>query len=47
MFVESAVALEREIVGRDSEAVLIGAFKELRKACSWALLAARSASAAD
>lgn len=46
MFAESAVAVDNEIVGNDSEAVLIGGLIELRKACSWALLAASSAAAA-
>jgi hypothetical protein len=46
MLVESAVAVESEIVGKDSDAVLIGGLVEFRKACSWALLAASSAAAA-
>jgi hypothetical protein len=46
MLAESAVAVESEIVGKDSDAVLIGGLVELRKACSCALLAASSAAAA-
>ena len=46
MFAESAVAVEREIVGKDSDAVLICGVIEFRNACSWALLAASSAAAA-
>ena len=44
---ESAVAVEREIVGKDSDGVLIGGVVELRKSCSCALLAASNAAAAD
>ena len=47
MFAESAVAVDREIVGNDSEAVLIGGEVELRNACSCWRLAASSAAAAD
>lgn len=47
MFVESAVAVEREIIGRDREGLLIGGVAELRKSCSWARLAASRAAAAD
>lgn len=46
MLAESAVAVESEIVGKDSDAVLIGGLVEFRKACSCALLAASSAAAA-
>ena len=46
MFAESAVAVESDMVGKDSDAVLIGGVVELRKACSRALLAASSAAAA-
>ena len=44
---ESAVAVERDIVGKDSDGVLIGGVFELRNNCSCALLAASSAAAAD
>ena len=43
---ESAVAVEREMVGKESDAVLIGGDVEFRKACSCARLAASSAAAA-
>ena len=46
MLAESAVAVESEIVGKDSDAVLIGGLVEFRNACSCALLAASSAAAA-
>lgn len=47
MLLQSAVAVEREIVGRDNEGLLIGGVVELRNNCSWALLAASNAAAAD
>ena len=47
IFAESAVAVESDIVGNDNDAVLMGGEAELRKACSWARLAASSAAAAD
>lgn len=47
MLLESAVAVERDIVGKDSDGVLIGGVVEFRNSCSWALLAASSAAAAD
>ena len=34
MFAESARAVDRDIVGKDSDAVLIGGVEEFRKACS-------------
>ena len=34
MFAESAVAVESEMVGNDSDAVLIGGVVEFRNACS-------------
>ena len=46
MLAESARAVDKEIVGRESEALLIGGVAELRNACSCALLAANSAAAA-
>ena len=46
MLAESAVAVESDIVGKDSDAVLIGGLIEFKNACSCALLAARSAAAA-
>jgi hypothetical protein len=47
ILLESAVAVERDIVGRDSDALLIGGVVELRNNCSCALLAASNAAAAD
>jgi hypothetical protein len=47
MLVESAVAVEREMVGKDSDGLLIGGVVELRNNCSCALLAASNAAAAD
>lgn len=41
------MAVEREIVGKDSDGLLIGGVVELRKSCSCALLAASNAAAAD
>lgn len=46
MLDESARAVDREMVGRESDAVLMGGEAEFRKACSWALLAASRAAAA-
>lgn len=46
MLVESARAVDNEIVGNDSDAELIGEY-EFKNACSCALLAASSAAAAD
>lgn len=46
-FALSARAVEREMVGKDSCAELIGGDAEFRKACSCALLAASSAAAAE
>ena len=46
MLAESAVAVESDIVGNDSDAVLIGGLLEFRNACSCALLAASNAAAA-
>lgn len=47
IFCESACAVDREIEGREREAMVIGGVPaELRKACSWALLAASRAAAA-
>jgi hypothetical protein len=47
MFALSAVAVEREIVGKDSNAELIGGDAELLNDCCWAALAARRAAVAD
>jgi len=47
MLLQSAVAVEREMVGKDSDGVLIGGVVELRNNCSCALLAASNAAAAD
>lgn len=44
---QSAVAVEREIVGSDNDGVLIGGVIELRNNCSCARLAASNAAAAD
>lgn len=46
MLAESAVAVDSDIVGNDSDAVLIGGLLEFRNACSCALLAASNAAAA-
>lgn len=46
MFAESARAVESEILGSDSDGVLIGGEPEAKKACSCALLAASKAAAA-
>jgi hypothetical protein len=47
ILLQSAVAVEREMVGKDSDGVLIGGVVELRNNCSCALLAASNAAAAD
>ena len=47
MLVESAVAVDNDIIGKDSDAVLIGGVCELRNACSCCRLAASNAAAAD
>jgi hypothetical protein len=47
ILLESAVAVESEMVGNDSDALLIGGVIELRNNCSCALLAASNAAAAD
>lgn len=47
MLVESAVAVDKDIIGKDSDAVLIGGVCELRNACSCCRLAASRAAAAD
>lgn len=46
MLAASARAVDKEIVGNDSDAELIGEY-EFKNACSCALLAASSAAAAD
>lgn len=43
---ESARAVESEMLGSDSDGLLIGGEPEAKKACSWALLAASRAAAA-
>ncbi len=47
ILLQSAVAVEREMVGNDSDGLLIGGVVELRNSCSCALLAASNAAAAD
>ena len=47
MLLQSAVAVERDMVGKDSDGLLIGGVVELRNNCSCALLAASNAAAAD
>jgi len=46
MLEESARAVDKDMVGKDSEGVLMGGVPEFRNACSCALLAASSAAAA-
>jgi hypothetical protein len=47
MLAESARAVDNEMLGKESEGVLMGGESDARNACSWALLAANSAAAAD
>ncbi len=47
MLLQSAVAVEREMVGKDSDGLLIGGVVEFKNNCSCALLAASKAAAAD